>query len=490
MAPVLELKVGVKGEDFYEDPRDVLARLLERRNANESRAADVYLACVGGPPSSTSEKEGDTSKAISHTNVSGKMSSTDAAGTQEEDTHPQTTEQGLHHPEPMDIDESPSEPEGSEPNTLQQEHPDPKKESSDTTAKNVAVNEMSHKDNGTKAKTEAIVQLAASYGKETPEKDVVMDTAETGVESGKVTQLEDQDMAEPKTKDESDQPEREETIESKTDVKENDASSSVVKSVPLEKDLGAQTTETPVTQAILSKKELSVVTEEDIKTTNYPDREKEEGGDGDTKESSRSTHGEVSDLENDTDNKSETSASVNQGKAPKDEPTEKIVVGKRRRRAASKMKESDMYKEDELEDIIEAHESAVMGDESELHSIDEGSNDGKDVDGSENESNEEDQRPKRRKRKAATKEAKGEIQPKKRGRGRPKRKTKDQASPKRAKSPQPRGRKPRQPSVAMIDLSWKNGGKNFPKKISQVGPDFNATEIPETGTWIENDSSI
>ena len=490
VAPVLELKVGVKGEDFYEEPRGVIARLLERRNANESRAADLYLACVGGPPTAcaTTEKVGDASKAIRPNNGSDKMSSTDSAGTQEEETPTQATEQESKNPEPMDIDERPSEPEGSEPNAPQQEQPNSKSESSDTTATDVAVKKAPNKDNGTKAKIEERIHLVASPGKETSEKDAVMDMMEKNIESGKATHLEDQAMVETKTEDKSHQLDHECTIESKDVVKENDPSSNAVKSAPLEKNLKAQTDETPATQASLSKREESVVvTEEDSKTTNDPDREKEE--DGDTKESSRSTHGELSDLENDTDNKSETSTGVNQGKASKNDPAEKIVVGKRRRRAASKMKERDMYKDDEIEDIIAAHENAGMEDESEFQSIDEDSNAVRDVDGSENESNEEDKRPKRRKRKAATKEAKEEIQPKKRGRGRPKRKTKDQASPKRAKSPQPRGRKPHQPAVAMIDLSWKNGGKSFPKKISQVGPDFNATEIPETGTWKENDSS-
>jgi len=41
-----------------------------------------------------------------------------------------------------------------------------------------------------------------------------------------------------------------------------------------------------------------------------------------------------------------------------------------------------------------------------------------------------------------------------------------------------------------LDLSWKNGGKNFPKKVSQVGSDFNATNIEAAGTWREDESGI
>ncbi len=34
-----------------------------------------------------------------------------------------------------------------------------------------------------------------------------------------------------------------------------------------------------------------------------------------------------------------------------------------------------------------------------------------------------------------------------------------------------------------IDLSWKNGGSLYPKRASQVGDEFQATDIPAAGTY-------
>ena len=72
----------------------------------------------------------------------------------------------------------------------------------------------------------------------------------------------------------------------------------------------------------------------------------------------------------------------------------------------------------------------------------------------------------------------------KRKRGRPKRK--------RGTSPQPSpsGKKTREQANEAIDLSWKDGGKNFPKRISRVGAKYNATFIEAAGTWKENESTI
>ena len=63
MAPVLELKIGELGEDFYDEEKAVISRLLERRNDGESRIADIYLARIGGPAAATArEKEKDKAK--------------------------------------------------------------------------------------------------------------------------------------------------------------------------------------------------------------------------------------------------------------------------------------------------------------------------------------------------------------------------------------------------------------------------------------------
>lgn len=62
------------------------------------------------------------------------------------------------------------------------------------------------------------------------------------------------------------------------------------------------------------------------------------------------------------------------------------------------------------------------------------------------------------------------------GRGRPKRNTNTLSSPSRSTSPKPK-------HTTMLDLSWKDGGKNFPKRVSKVGANYQATEIPKAGTW-------
>jgi len=37
---------------------------------------------------------------------------------------------------------------------------------------------------------------------------------------------------------------------------------------------------------------------------------------------------------------------------------------------------------------------------------------------------------------------------------------------------------------AILDLSWKEG-RNFPQRSSNVGPEYQATEIPKAGTYQE-----
>lgn len=44
-------------------------------------------------------------------------------------------------------------------------------------------------------------------------------------------------------------------------------------------------------------------------------------------------------------------------------------------------------------------------------------------------------------------------------------------------------------SGTAIDLSWKDGGSLFPKRTSQVGDEFQATEIPPAGTCTKGDHS-
>ena len=44
-------------------------------------------------------------------------------------------------------------------------------------------------------------------------------------------------------------------------------------------------------------------------------------------------------------------------------------------------------------------------------------------------------------------------------------------------------------SPIKVDLSWKNaGGDLFPKKSSSVGDEYQATNIPETGSFYSNDN--
>ena len=34
-----------------------------------------------------------------------------------------------------------------------------------------------------------------------------------------------------------------------------------------------------------------------------------------------------------------------------------------------------------------------------------------------------------------------------------------------------------------MDLSWKDGGRNFPRKSSQIGADYQVLELPKVGTF-------
>lgn len=40
-----------------------------------------------------------------------------------------------------------------------------------------------------------------------------------------------------------------------------------------------------------------------------------------------------------------------------------------------------------------------------------------------------------------------------------------------------------------VDLSWKYGGRNFPKKTSQVGPEYQVSEIPTASTDLDPNGS-
>jgi hypothetical protein len=41
----------------------------------------------------------------------------------------------------------------------------------------------------------------------------------------------------------------------------------------------------------------------------------------------------------------------------------------------------------------------------------------------------------------------------------------------------------------MIDLTWKDGGSSYPKRSSRVGEEYQATELPEAGSF-EKDNDL
>jgi hypothetical protein len=55
------------------------------------------------------------------------------------------------------------------------------------------------------------------------------------------------------------------------------------------------------------------------------------------------------------------------------------------------------------------------------------------------------------------------------------------ARPRRRADP----KKPKRESSGsnMIDLSWKNGGREYPKRASNVGPEYQVDSIPLAGTY-------
>jgi hypothetical protein len=57
------------------------------------------------------------------------------------------------------------------------------------------------------------------------------------------------------------------------------------------------------------------------------------------------------------------------------------------------------------------------------------------------------------------------------------------ARPRRRAEP----KKPKRESSGsnMIDLSWKNGGREYPKRASNIGPDYQVDSIPLAGTYQE-----
>lgn len=72
----------------------------------------------------------------------------------------------------------------------------------------------------------------------------------------------------------------------------------------------------------------------------------------------------------------------------------------------------------------------------------------------------------------------------KRGPGRPRR---NPAPSSPTGSSTPRSSSPKPSPKVVMDLSWKDGGKNFPKRCSRVGAKYQATELPEAGTWNDVD---
>lgn len=53
----------------------------------------------------------------------------------------------------------------------------------------------------------------------------------------------------------------------------------------------------------------------------------------------------------------------------------------------------------------------------------------------------------------------------------------------------PRDRKKQSMSSDVIDLSWKVGGRNYPKKTSRVGENYQVEKIPEAGTFPQQSDS-
>ena len=527
MAPVLELKIGELGEDFYDEEKAVISRLLERRNDGESRIADIYLARIGGPAAATArEKEKDKAKNRSPPKSRDESLDSGAASGHEGDKANQMNGHVESRLESMELDSSPAQPEGSESNAFVQEQHQ-QSEATNTAMDAVEANKPQVDEEEANAE--------ASTGKLRSGEDTAMDIAENGQEKCKETQMENPVMTKATSKmDETKQLQDEGRVEptsvtenteedtaatetqmedqvmteatskmgeakqlqdedmaeptSVADNAEGDTTTDLVTNSQSEKVVEAHKKEFSQTQASPIKKNEDVVKEQETKLTKARDGEDDSDNGGATKGGHNQKGPGI-----DSDSSSRSTARKNKAKQGKEgheeSASKRSSEGTRRPRAASRVKEKGIYNEDKLEDMLE-EEDEVIRDESEHQSIDGGSNDDTNREGTDYESHDEDQKRKRRKRKA-TKGASGEGQVKRRGPGRPKRKTKGPPSPKRAKTPPPqRGRKPRQPSVAMIDLSWKNGGKHFPQKVSQVGAEFNATEIPETGTWEENDSSI
>ena len=62
------------------------------------------------------------------------------------------------------------------------------------------------------------------------------------------------------------------------------------------------------------------------------------------------------------------------------------------------------------------------------------------------------------------------------------------SSPEEEKPIQRRGR-PSLSGTGVFDLSWKDGGSSYPKRTSQVGEEFQATDIPHAGTYTKGANS-
>lgn len=54
------------------------------------------------------------------------------------------------------------------------------------------------------------------------------------------------------------------------------------------------------------------------------------------------------------------------------------------------------------------------------------------------------------------------------------------ARPRRRAVPKP---KRESSGTSMLDLSWKNGGREYPKHASNIGPDYQVDSIPLAGTY-------
>jgi len=491
----LQLKVGELGVDFWNEEKGVIDRLLERRNEGESRAADIYLACVSGPPTPVfrakkEEKTKSKSPPKSRTQSANQLNQ-EYAGANSMDVGASPTSPGLNGPVPMHLDDGLVALHA--PKNLQltkTEQPNPHSQASSKISGESAEpsqpqprDQQSVQKEECRSKTEA--KIEAETTKPSLKTDMDAESFENVITDMHVCEQASVEQTVSKIKDSSALDDHGEDATASADCTKP---RKLVSAISIEtqqhddkqEDLAARRNQPSPVNTEVDPIEYQATADSNTYKTSGGDKHPAKKKVLKFGESNRVT--EI--LSGFTSSVDSNSASID--KQDKEdtisESLEERNRGRRnRRRATNRATAKVVYNEDELD--------AMIGDEEEN-----GQNETKSTTGAGHdfeiceESGKQKRRRRKRKPATATSTATAtanEPPPKKRGRGRPKRN-----APKRAEPPPPRrGRKPaRQHSVAMVDLSWKNGGKNFPKKVSQVGPEFNATEVPETGTWQEKDS--